>query len=87
MPIHFRPKEEKVKTTRTTWTITAVFRRTSRAVEYQTFRNVSTAELNELLRDPALIRVDIMGSKKEVMVETKRVPFSAAKAKVDGSSY
>lgn len=84
MPKH--AKTQIVKRTITHWDITALFRRGSRAVEFHTFRNLSTDEMNRLLTDPAMIRVEIMGSKKEVIFETQRVPISASKIAVNGAS-
>lgn len=81
MPKHFRSKIEQVTRTKTTWNVVALFRRSSRAVEFQSFRNVETEGLNRLLSDPALIRIEILGSKKEVVVETKRVPLTASQSK------
>ena len=84
MPKH--AKTQIVKRTITHWDITALFRRSSRAVEFCTFRNLSTDEMNRLLSDPAMIRVEIMGSKKEVIFETQRIPISASKIAVNGAS-
>ena len=79
MPIHAKYKEERTTKTTTKWDVTALFRVTSRAVEFRTFRGLTTQELNEIYSDPLLIRFDIIGSKKEVTVETKRIPLSASK--------
>ena len=84
MPKH--AKTQIVKRAITHWDITALFRRGSRAVEFRTFRNLSTEEMNRLMSDPALIRVEIMGSKKEVIFETQRIPISASKIAVNGAS-
>ena len=80
MPKHAKVKEEKIITTRTKWDVTALFRVTSRAIEFRTFRGLTTQEMNDLYSDPLLIRFEILGSKKEVAVETKRIPISASKA-------
>lgn len=80
MPKHAKVKEEKITTIRTKWDVTALFRVTSRAVEFRTLRGLTTQEMNELYSDPLLIRFDSIGSKKEVIVETKRIPISASKA-------
>ena len=87
MPKHFKHKTETVERTITHWDITALFRRGSRAVEFHTFSNLTNEEMNKLLSDPALIRVEIMGSKKEVVFETQRVPISAASLTPRSKAY
>lgn len=66
----------------TKFDITALFRRTSRAIEYQTYRGISMTRLNMIYDDPLLMRVvQITPFKGVEIVEGERIPVSAAKSK------
>ena len=52
-----------------------LYRRTSRAVEFKSYRGVTQNELNEILSDSLLIRIESLRERKEVVtVEGKRIP-------------
>ena len=67
----------------TKFDVTALFRRTSRAIEYHTYRGISMTGLNMIYEDPLLMRVVKITPYKGVeFVEGERIPVSAAKSKV-----
>ena len=66
----------------TKFDVTALFRRTSRAIEYHTYRGISMTGLNMIYDDPLLMRVEQITPYKGVeLVEGERIPVSAAKPK------